>query len=217
MKTMKIQSAIMLFVCLLFCNFTLEAKTYDDELYRSSMQKALEKLDKASNINDVADARNLFERISGKYQAKWQPVYYVAYCDIQMIYYDSKSEQNKARLTEAKVEIEKLETFADVDMSEVNTLWGYYYNAEILLNPESAKTLYIKVISSYEQAMAGNSNNPRPVILRAFFNQHLPEFIKLKMDTAAEVEKAKQLFSKEEKGIDNPYWGEYFIQMVKIN
>lgn len=217
MKTMKFQSVLVVLVCLLFCNFTLEAKTCDDELYRSSMQKALDKLDKASNVDELADARNMFERISGKYQAQWQPAYYVAYCDIQMIYFDSKSDRNKARLQEAKAGIEKVELFADADMSEVNTLWGYYYNAEILVNPASAQTLYLKVIASYEQAMAGNSNNPRPVILRAFFNQHLPEFIRMKIDPAAEIEKAKELFNKEEKNIESPYWGEYFIQMVKTN
>jgi len=214
---MKIQSAFVLLICLLFCNFTLEAKTCNDELYRSSMQKALEKLDRASNVDELADARNLFERISGKYQANWQPVYYVAYCDIQMIYFDSKSDRNKARLSEAKSAIEKLEMFTDADMSEVNTLWGYYYNAEIVVNPASAQTIFSKVIASYEQGIAENPENPRPVILRAFFNQQLPAFVQLKIDTAIEVEKAKKLFNKQEKNIDSPYWGEYFIQMVKTN
>ena len=209
--------SLLVVVCFIFCNFTHRVKAQDNDLYQSSMQKAVNKLDAAMNIDELSDTRNLFERIAMKFNNKWQPVYYIAYCDMQMVFFDIKSEVNNTRLEDAKKQLEKLELFADVDESELNTLWGYYYNARIAINPESAQTLFGQVIASLEKAIELNPDNPRAIILRAFFNQYLPSFVKLKIDMEAEVNKAKELFGKEEKSIVNPYWGAYFINQIKVN
>lgn len=212
MKT--IQSFFLIFCFGLFmCTISVQAQNSNQ--YQTAMQKALDKLDSAKNPEQLLDSRNLFERISIKFNDQWQPIYYTAYCDIQMVYFDSKSEMNKARLENAKGLLEKLDNFANADASEVSTLWGYYYNAMIVFNPATSQTLFGNVVESYEKAIQLNPENPRPVILRAFFNQFLPSIVKLKIDTPTEVENAKKLFAGQEKSVDNPYWGEEFINYIK--
>ncbi|WP_163175264.1 hypothetical protein [Bacteroides sp. 51] len=215
MKTMK-NYAVLVLVSFIFCNFTHRVSAQEGGLYQSSMEKALTKLDEVKNIADLMDCRNLFERIAQKFGDKWQPVYYTAYCDIQMVYYDKASEHNSVRLSNAQKELEKLDCISDADKSEVSTLWGYYYNAQIMLNPGNAQTIFGQVIGAYERALGINPENPRAVILRTFFNQFLPPMVKLKIDASVEVEKAKTLFAKQEKGIDKPYWGESFVNYIKI-
>lgn len=215
MKTMKIY-AILVMVSFIFCNFTHSVSAQDGDLYQSSMQKAMSRLDEVKSAADLLDCRNLFDRIALKFNDKWQPVYYTAYCDIEMVYYDKASEHNTVRLANAQKALEKLDRFSDVDKSEVSTLWGYYYNAQIMLNPGNAQTIFGQVIAAYEKALSINPENPRAVILRAFFNQFLPPVVKQKIDTSVEVDKAKTLFSKQEKSIDKPYWGESYVNYVKI-
>lgn len=216
MKTKKIYVVLVL-MSLIFCNFTHQVSAQDSDLYQSSMEKALTRLGEVKSANDLLDCRNLFERIAAKFDDKWQPVYYTAYCDVEMVYYDKASEHNTVRLASAQKELEKLEGFSDADKSEVSTLWGYYHNAQIMLNPANGQTLFGQVVGAYEKAIAINPENPRPVILRAFFNQFLPDIVKLKIDMATEVEKAKALFAKQEKGTDKPSWGESFVKYVKVN
>lgn len=215
MKTRRNQF-IWVVICILFCNFTLETKGQETDLYRSSMQKMLGELDVATEVQQLLNYRNQFERISLKFTEKWQPVYYMAYCDIQMVFYDTASQQNKNHLDNARLSLEKLETMPGIDASEVNVLWGYYYNALLLCNPASTQQLFGEVIRYYEKALTVNPENPRAIILRAFYNQFLPPFVKLKIDAAKEVEKAKELFNREERSIDAPCWGTYFIDKVKI-
>ncbi len=204
-------------VSIIFIIIAAPASAQNDNLYKTNMQKALDKLDSAQNVEQLLDGRNLFERISLKFTSKWQPVYYTAYCDIQMVYFDPKSETNKVRLDNVKQLLEKLDNFAGADASEVNTLWGYYYNAMIVYNPATSQVLFANVVSSYEKAIGLNPENPRPIILRAFFNQFLPSFVKLKIDTPKEVEKAGKLFAEEAKSIESPYWGKYFMNKVKTD
>lgn len=202
-------------ICLIFCNFTVKTEILTDSLYHTSMDKALIQLDSVKNVSDLFQCRNLFERIAQKYTDNWQPVYYTAYCDIEMVYYDQKSEQNKGRLEDAKIYLEKLASYSEADKSEISTLWGYYYNALILLDPEvNGQKYFGEVIGAYEKAMEQNPENPRPVVLLTFFEQYLPPFIKSKRDPARERERAKDLFDRQTRTIENPYWGKYFLQQI---
>lgn len=203
-------------ICFVFCTFTQQTKAQTEDLYQTHMQKALEGLNAARNASELANSKNLFERIAMKYTTRWQPVYYMAYSDVQMVFYNPRAEQNSTRLEEAKCLLAKLELFADVDESELHVLWAYYYNARITVNPECAQEVFGEVLAALEKSLALNPDNPRAITLRAMFNQYLPPFVQLKIDAKAEVEKAKTLFANEEKTADKPYWGAFLINMIKI-
>jgi hypothetical protein len=193
----------------------LSAITNTDPDYLKIMEKTVLKLDSAKSVNDLLNIRNQFERISSKYDKEWLPVYYTAYAEIQMAFYNPKGENNEMTLKAAKANIDRLSSFADADKSEVNTLYGYYYNALSMINPAvNGQKYFNNVISSYEKAMQLNPENPRPVFLLALYESFLPDFIRSKRDFCEETGKAKDLYRKEKKTAEKPCWGEIFLKQI---
>ncbi len=214
MKTFKLYLCIILFT-LPFSISIAGNKHYLNNGYLIAMEKTLIKLDSAKTVSDLQQCKNTFERISLKYTEKWLPIYYIAYSDIQMVYFNAKAENNETILADAKTYIDKLSSFNNADKSEVNTLLGYYYNALIMLNPEiNGQKYYNDVIGNYEKAIELNPENPRPVFLLAFFEDNLPPFLRSKRVFCEEIGRTKELYSKEKKSIEKPYWGEHFFNIV---
>ncbi|MFT4224375.1 hypothetical protein [Dysgonomonas sp.] len=201
-----------LYLCIALFTFTMGLSAQSNPVYEQAMEKALAKVDSASSVKDLAAARNQLERISLMYADEWLPPYYMAYADILSVYMGQKSEK---ALENAKTNLDKLSSYAKVDKSELNTLLGYYYMALIMLNPATNGQKYFNnVNSSFSKALEQNPNNPRAVYLSAFFEQNLPEGLRSGKDFCAEMSKAKELYAKEQKSVDKPYWGEYFLNTL---
>lgn len=201
-----------LYLCIALFTFTMELSAQSNPVYEQAMEKALAKVDSASSVKDLAAARNQLERISLMYADEWLPPYYMAYADILSVYMGQKSEK---ALENAKTNLDKLSSYAKVDKSELNTLLGYYYMALIMLNPATNGQKYFNnVNSSFSKALEQNPDNPRAVYLSAFFEQNLPEGLRSGKDFCAEMSKAKELYAKEQKSVDKPYWGEYFLNTL---
>lgn len=183
--------------------------------YENVMSNVLEKLDAAKNVADLQQCRGQFERIMTMYPNDWLPLYYVAYCDIQMVFYPGDIDKQQF-LDDAKKKLEQLTDFPGADLSEVNTLWGYYYNSLVTIDPQNGQNYYQKVLESYQTAIQQNPENPRPVCLLAFYKQYLPSFLKSEKEIAEGKEKAKELFAKEKRSVNKPYWGAYFLHMIKV-
>lgn len=193
----------------------INASNTDNNEYIVIMGKVLQRMDSAKNTVEFQQCRNQFERISQKYDNEWLPLYYTVYCNLEMVYHNPKSEQNNAILADSKKILETLNTYKDTDISELNTLWGYYYTAIIMLDPQvNGQKYFNEVISSYEKAMKQNTENPRPIFLLALFEENLPDFIRSKRDYCEEMNKTKELFVKQEKTIYKPYWGENFFTKI---
>ncbi|MDR1557035.1 MAG: hypothetical protein LBS88_08410 [Tannerellaceae bacterium] len=181
--------------------------------YQDVMRGELAKLDSATLANDYQQCRNRFERMAQMYADEWLPVYYTAYCDIQMVY--MKHANAQVLLEDAKSFLEKLDTFVGADPSEVNTLWGYYYMALTAQHVANAQNYYMEVISRYEKAIGLNPDNPRPVCLLAFFRQNMPAFMRSDRQIAEGKEKAEALFKKEIPSPDKPYWGAVYLNWIQ--
>ena len=182
--------------------------------YEKVMGSTLEKLDSAKTIADLQQCRGQFERIVAMFPDQWLPVYYIAYSNIQMTYYPGEVDKPQL-LDDAKVKLEQLAKHPDADLSEVNTLWGYYYNAWVMVDPKNGEKYYRNVLESYEKAIGQNPENPRPVCLLAFYKQYLPPFLRSDKDIAEGKEKARELFAKEERTIEKPYWGVQFLEWIQ--
>ncbi|MDR1645759.1 MAG: hypothetical protein LBS05_08060 [Tannerellaceae bacterium] len=191
----------------------LTAGASDASGYEDVMRAELARLDSAAQPADYLQCRNRFERMAQMYAGQWLPVYYTAYCDLQMTY--MKQPNVPALLQDAKALLEKLEAFDEADPSEVQTLWGYYYMALIATDPSTGQTYFMQTISSYEKAMKLNPANPRPVCLLAFFRQQLPPAMRSGRDIAEGKQKAEALFRQETPSPLKPYWGAYFLQMIR--
>jgi len=200
-------------LCVVFSISTLFVTAQSaDKQYNVAIEKALNGLDSAKSVQDMQKIRNQFERISNKYTKEWLPLYYVIYCDLQMVYYNPKGEINHSILDDAGKRLTQLEKMEDADKSELNTLQGYYYNALIMLDPQvNGQKYFNDVTSNYKNAINQNNKNPRPVFLLAFFEQRLPDFLKSDAVFCEELKKAENLFVEEKKSIHKPYWGKDFL------
>lgn len=214
MKTIKLYFCIVVFI-LPIGLLAMNHKLNSDSLYLKAMEKVLIKLDSAKSTSDMMLVRNQFERISTMYTKEWLPVYYIAYVDIQMVYSNPKGSMNETILKSTKANIDKLNSFAEADKSEVCTLWGYYYMALTMTDPATNGQKYFNdVFANFEKAISLNPENPRPIYLLAFYESHLPEFIRSERVFCDEINKARELYAKEKKSIEKPYWGKSFLEMI---
>lgn len=205
--------SVAILLSMVFSSF-MQAQALRDDRYEEFMQLALSRMDSAKTVEGLQQARNLFDRISKNYTSEWLPVYYVAYCDVNSVFYDLKSARNEMVLEEAGKAIEDMYVLPNADRSEINTLKGYWLMAMIAMNPQVNGQLYFsEVIRLYETAMEQNPQNPRPVILLANFERYLPPFIQSdKRKPDEEKTKAALLFEKEIPNIEKPYWGKFFLE-----
>ncbi|MDR1920118.1 MAG: tetratricopeptide repeat protein [Tannerellaceae bacterium] len=199
----------------LFCwpAHAAKASAAADSAYQEAMRTALLSLD-ATETNYLP-CRNQFERVAQMYPDEWLPVYYMAYCDLQMVFVKVGATDTQPQLDEAKNLLEKLETAPGADPSEVSTLWGYYYMAIITLDAANGQKYFPQAIAAYEKAIALNPDNPRPVCLLAFFKQFLPAFMRSDQEIAEGREKAIALFEKESLSTEKPHWGAFFLNMIQ--
>ena len=212
---MKTLSLLALMITL---SMAMQLTAQDDAAYIKAMEAAVDEFDKVQNAADLQVCKNSFERIAGSYDKQWLPTYYAAYLNTELVYWEPKSDQNSMRLAEAEKYLKRLDEMNDADRSEVENLWGYYYMCRISQDPENlGQQLFQPTVTKFETAMALNPENPRPVILLAFFEQNLPSFLQSKSNRAEQKKKAEVLFSKEEKSYVRPYWGKYFLQMINTD
>jgi hypothetical protein len=215
MKAIKLYLSVFFLLCAVCVAKAMSVAPVYDEVYRNAMEKQLAAVDSARTSAQLVAASSAFERIALKYTAQWQPVYYVAYTSAEAVLRNPKDPTNESKLAKAKEWLDKLEKFADADKSEVATLKGYYFMALITTNQAAYGQKYFsEVMTDYKTAIALNSENPRPVLMLAVFEQNLPEFLRSKNDFCETMKAVGVLFGKEQKSIDKPYWGKGFYQMV---
>lgn len=204
--------SMLLIVFLFTISITSNVYASDDKEFLQTMEKTVNKLDTASSVLTFKSVKNQFERISSKYKDEWLPVYYAAYCDLESIYRGNNSQGNMLLLNDAKDRLDALSANKSVDQSELNTLWGYYYNALIMADPQSNGQKYFSyVISFYKKAIQQDAENPRPVFLLAFFEMHLPAFLQKDKDYCDQFRKANRLFQQSDQQNIHPHWGEKFL------
>ena len=196
----------------------LQLTAQDEAAYIKAMEAAVDQFDKVQNAADLQVCKNSCERIAGSNDKQWLPIYYAAYLNTELVYWEMKSDKNSLRLEEAEKYLQRLDEMEDADRSEVENLWGYYYMCRISQDPETlGQQLFQPTVTKFESAMTLNPENPRPVILLTFFEQNLPPFLQSKHNRAEEKMKAEELFNKEEKSYSKPYWGRYFLQMINTD
>lgn len=193
----------------------MQLKAQNEEACQKAMETAIDQFDQVKDAADLQVCKNSFERIAASYPERWLPVYYAAYLNTELVYWEMKSEQNTQRLEAAEKYLKQLEGLEEADRSEVATLWGYFTMCRISQNPQTlGQELYQPTVTKFEEAMRLNPANPRPVILLAFFEQNLPPFLQSSRNREEEMKNAEELFNREQKSYSAPYWGKHFLQMI---
>ena len=216
MKTSKILRSFLvtfLLALLSFCSIFAQQTSSDSIKYTNAMSQVLASMDSLKSVDQLTVVKNSFQRIASHYTEQSMPIYYLALCNINQAY---QTPNATLYLQEAEKQLKLLEKMKEVDQSELENLWGYYYMCIISKDPQEYGQKYFQtVIAKFEKAIQLNDQNPRPIILLAVFEQNLPSFLQSKRKGSEEQEKAQKLFDEEEKNINRPYWGKSFLNQIK--
>ncbi|MDR1201946.1 MAG: hypothetical protein LBL58_10015 [Tannerellaceae bacterium] len=202
------------FVCIylsVFINVVATTVYAQEDALSQQLMTAVTRLDSAHSTEELQEARNLFQRIHTVYPDDWASCYYQAYININLFFRNNGPDVKQKLIEEAGANIDKLKRMKSLSKevrSEISTLNGYYYYAIMSVDPQTNGPKYSNnVISSYAEALKLNPQNPRAILLNAYFQRNLSSFMG---STYAPFEsdktKAKELYEQEDKTSIMPHW-----------
>jgi len=110
--------------------------------YFNSMEEQIKLMKDSQTKDDFQDVANNFERISVAEPEEWYPLYYTAFCNIQMSFQTQDGDNKDAFLDQAQVFIDKALEL-NPDESELYVLQGLLYQAGIQVSPAARGTTII--------------------------------------------------------------------------
>jgi hypothetical protein len=201
------------FVCILsvLINVTASAVYAQEDALNRQLTIAVTSLDNAHSTEEWQEAHNLFQRIHTVYPGDWTSCYYQAYINLTLSFRTNDPDAKQKLIEEAGAGIDKLKRMKNVSKearSEISTLNGYYYYALMSVAPQTNGPKYTSnVISSYAEALVLNPQNPRAILLNAYFQRNLSSFMgKTYASFKSDKAKAKELHEQEDKTSTMPHW-----------
>ncbi|MDH6358084.1 hypothetical protein [Parabacteroides sp. PF5-9] len=181
---------------------------------------AVERLDQAQTPDDWKQTRILFERLASVNPEALLPTYYLAFIDIQLSFIVTDQKEKYQYLEEAETYLEKLKKTKLSDKairSEISTLKGYWYFAQMALNPAVNGPKYAGVITAaYSEALQQNPDNPRAIVLNAHFQQNMSNFTGGSYASfESDMKQAKTLFETIPVDPLLPHWGKEWIKSIR--
>ena len=185
----------------------LHAQDYSS--YMMVMVKQKKALNMAQSEQDYQNLAESFERIANAQTDQWHPLYYAAFCYINMSLRNNDTGQKENYLDNAQAQIEKaLEIYPDE--SELYVLQGLLYQARIPVNVVQRKIEYsIKARDALNVAKEYNPENPRIYYLMALNALQTPEIYDAATETAcANLNTAAEQFTGyRPQHVLSPTWG----------
>jgi tetratricopeptide (TPR) repeat protein len=185
----------------------LHAQDYSS--YMMVMVKQKKALNMAQSELDYQNLASSFERIANAQTDQWHPLYYAAFCYINMSLRNNDPAQKDNYLDNAQAMIEKaLEIYPDE--SELYVLQGLLYQARIQVNVGQRKLEYsVKANDALLVAKDYNPENPRIYYLMALNALQSPEIYDTATETAcANLETAMEQFTVyRPQHVLSPTWG----------
>lgn len=143
--------------------------------YEQAMSNAIEKMNKATMVDDFLASANTFERISMNKQKEWLPMYYAAYSYIVISYSIQDNSKKDSFLDKAQKLIDTAFKLAPKE-SEMYSLQAFLYPSRITVDPLGRGSEFMaKMNHSLEKAIQLNPENPRSYYLQAITTLNLPE------------------------------------------
>lgn len=199
--------------------FTLTAQNAQ---YVEMMKKSIDQIKYIATAEEIQDAANQLERIANVEKEEWLPNYYITYAYIILASKDMETGgTNIPSLVEkAEAALNKAKAIAGEENSEIMTMQGYLYVANIWSNPMANGAKYSPLAyAAFGKASALDPTNPRPHTLKAQNLFFTPEAFGGGKDAARPLfDKAKELFAAFKPASEiAPQWGnagnEYFLNM----
>lgn len=199
------------YVLVVFISVLISVNAHSQSI-SAPLESAVRQIDQASNPAEWKQGRSAFERLTMVDATAWLPMYYLAYTDIQLSFMSSDPKEKMQYIDEAQTCLEKLQKMKvqdPKDRSEISTLKGYWYYAQMAMNPAVNGPRYSgAIINCYQEALKLNPNNPRAIFLNASFQENMAQFMNGHYPSLEEdMKRADVLFSQEPTDTVAPHWG----------
>lgn len=202
----------------LSCAAIAQEEANTSNAYEDLLRTTLTDINSEKNPAQLFNHVNKLKRLSAMFPDEWLADYYVALLDIKLSFATKETEKREALLKEAKEKIEALLLKDSAMESEVLTLEGFQYYAQIAMNPQKYGQLYYKeVIGSYQKAQHIDKANPRPVLMMTLFQNKMAGFVGGKAgDICGDLNQIAALFENFTPKDDlHPKWGEKNLNASK--
>ena len=198
---------IILIIALLASGFALKAQ--GQEAYIKAMQKALQSIGSAQDVEAMQGVASQFERIAAKVSSEWEPNYYAALMYVNMSLRADGLETKDQYTATAQGYLDKAKELSP-ENAEIVVLQGYNYMAQLAADPNSrGQMLAGKTSQTFGTAMGMDPQNPRAMALMAQMQYGTAQFFGSPTDDAcALAKKSLPIFDGQETGKSfNPTWG----------
>ncbi len=192
-----------LFSVLMFTSYCADSK------YIETMSKTIKKMNSEYTIDNLTEAANTFERIGLTETAEWLPLYYVAYCNIQISYLEGNMEKKGQYIDKGQQFIDKALKITTAE-SELYALQAFLYPSWVTIDPMTRGMEFMsKLTRAVEKAISLNPDNPRPYYLNAISLLNMPAAFGGGADIAKPLfQKAKEKFDGFKPAtVISPDWG----------
>jgi len=195
----------------LFCVWLVNGISAQNDTPNPLLTGMVKSLDESKSPEELKKVRASFERLSSLSESGWLPLYYMAYIDIELSFVSPGETDKNQYLEEAGNYLDKLKKLkvkGNHELSEINALRGYWYFAHMAINPGVNGPKYASLtINAFSEALRLNPDNPRAILLNAFFQHNMAKFTggeygQLNQD----IQKAGLLFDKETTDSPLPHW-----------
>jgi tetratricopeptide (TPR) repeat protein len=186
-----------------------QAIAVSNEAYDKIMKAKIEILSNTQTIEGYQQLANEFERISQKEAAEWLPLYYTAFCYVNMGFRSTLTLETKdTYFNKAEALLQKAEKLS-ANNSEITALMGYAVMGK--LSADSAnrgQTMSPLAMQLFGRAIQQNPENPRALFLMAQMEYGMAQFFGNTPEKACAMAKQSHLLFEQttEAGIQ-PSWG----------
>jgi hypothetical protein len=195
--------------------------TAQNTRYTGAMEKNIAALDTSRSAAQLQPLANNFERIASAEKKEWLPLYYAAYCYVNMTY-STKGNEIDTYCDKAESFINKADSLSP-NNSEIYAIKAQIAGARISVNPMARGQKYgTESATLREKAKQLDPTNPRPYYLEGTALFYTPAMFGGGKDKAKPVfEKALEMYGKFKPASSiMPNWGqkntEYFIKQCDV-
>ncbi|MEZ5196434.1 MAG: hypothetical protein R2764_08545 [Bacteroidales bacterium] len=162
-------------VILMVTFLSINGFTQNNQDYIMFMTRQIKTLSMTKTIEGLQALADDFERTANAQTDKWHPLYYAAFCHVNMSFKSEAGEIKDQHLDQAQALLDRaLEIYPDE--SELMVLQGLLYQGRIQVDPKSRGRNYSgKAKKALEMAIEYNPDNPRAYYLLGLNVLHTPE------------------------------------------
>jgi len=188
---------------------SVSAFSQNNQDYMMVMVKQKKSFRMARTIEDFQGLADNFERVANANTDQWHPLYYGAFCYINMSFIEKVGEKKDGHLDKAQELVNKaIEIYPEE--SELFVLQGLLYQGRLQIDPATRGREYsTKATNAFNKAKEFNLDNPRAYYLLGMNILHTPKSMGGGAATACPIiEKAKEKFKEDVPDhVLSPTWG----------